>query len=406
MNSPRGRARALVVLAVSVLLGPSAAHAQGDAANTATRAGLIVAEQAEKAKHLHPYTPAGLERRVISFRRGLIERPGGLYPLIDSVYAGGGLTLGAGYRQFYGDRTHADLKGLYSIKSYKLIEVSTDSWGHAGGKLDLHGRAGWRDATEVKYFGLGIESPEEFSNFHLQQTYIGGNLAARPGGPIVFGAAMEYDDYSRERGHGSSPSIEDVHTAATAPGLTANPKYLHTTASAGIDWRQAADYTRRGGIYSVTYNNYADRDDTYSFDRLDGDLVQHIPILRENWVLSLHGRVQTTLNDDDVVPFFLMPSLGGSRTLRGYRSFRFRDRHSLLLSAEWRWIPNRLGLDMALFYDAGKVTPRWDDLSLRGLKSDVGIGMRFHGPLTTPLRLEIAKGSEGLRFVIASGAAF
>lgn len=405
MNSPKARAKALV-LAGSVLLGASVAHAQGDASNSTTRAALIVAEQAEKAKHLRPYTPNRIERRVISFRQGLIERPSGLYPLIDSVYAGGGFTLGAGYRQFYGDRTYADVKGLYSIKSYKLVEVSTDSWGHAAGRLDLHARAGWRDATEVKFFGVGIESPKEFSNFRLQQKYLGGNLTARLDGPIVFGAAMEYDDYSRERGNGSSPSIDHVHTAASAPGLSANPTYLHTTASAGIDWRQANGYSRRGGLYSIAYNNYSDRDDTYSFDRLDGDLVQHIPILRENWVISLRGRVQTTLNDDDIVPFFLLPSLGGSRTLRGYRSFRFRDRHSLLLSAEWRWIPNRLGLDMALFYDAGKVTPRWDDLSLRGMKSDTGIGMRFHGPLTTPVRIEIAKGSEGLRFVIASGAAF
>ena len=35
------------------------------------------------------------------------------------------------------------------------------------------------------------------------------------------------------------------------------------------------------------------------------------------------------------------------------------------MSAEWRWIPSRLGLDMALFYDTGKVTPRFDDISCK-----------------------------------------
>ena len=131
-----------------------------------------------------------------------------------------------------------------------------------------------------------------------------------------------------------------------------------TSASAAFDWRPAAGYARRGGLYQVTHHRYDDRDDTYSFDRLDAEIVQHIPVLRENWVISLHGRMESTLDDDDQVPYFLLPSLGSGSTLRAYSSWRFRDRHTLLMSGEWRWIPNRLALDMAFFYDAGMVAPR------------------------------------------------
>ena len=53
-------------------------------------------------------------------------------------------------------------------------------------------------------------------------------------------------------------------------------------------------------------------------------------------------------------------------------------------------------LDMAFFYDAGKVAPRATDLDLDGLKDDFGLGLRFHGPFTTPLRVDFAKSSEGL----------
>jgi hemolysin activation/secretion protein len=112
------------------------------------------------------------------------------------------------------------------------------------------------------------------------------------------------------------------------------------------------------------------------------------------------------LDDDDIVPFFLLPSLGSGSTLRAYTSWRFRDRHSLLLSGEFRWIPNRPGLDMAIFYDAGKVTPEWKDLSLDHLKSNVGIGVRFHTLVATPLRIELARGSEGFNLVFAGSAAF
>ena len=95
----------------------------------------------------------------------------------------------------------------------------------------------------------------------------------------------------------------------------------------------------------------------YDFDRVDATLIQHVPVLRETWVLSFRGDMKTTLGDDSV-PYFLLPSLGSGSTLRAYHSWRFRDRHSLLMSGEFRWIPSRLGMDMAIFYDAGKVASR------------------------------------------------
>ena len=85
----------------------------------------------------------------MAVRNEFLTDPSGFYPFFGSVYSGGGFTLGAGYRQFYGDRTHWDVKGLCSVKNYKFIELSTDSWGHSSGRFDLHGRFGWRDATQV-----------------------------------------------------------------------------------------------------------------------------------------------------------------------------------------------------------------------------------------------------------------
>jgi len=75
------------------------------------------------------------------------------------------------------------------------------------------------------------------------------------------------------------------------------------------------------------------------------------------------------------------------------------------MSAEIRWIPAQ-AVDMALFYDAGKVTSRRSDFSFKQLKSDVGIGMRFHGLISTPLRFDFAVGNEGWNLVISGSAAF
>jgi len=52
------------------------------------------------------------------------------------------------------------------------------------------------------------------------------------------------------------------------------------------------------------------------------------------------------------------------------------------------------------------VASRREDLDFDGLKTDFGVGARFHGPTNTPLRIEVARGNEGIRLVFAAGAAF
>jgi len=400
-------------LLVCLLLAPAWAQ---DAAAQETRAELIAAAQAEKATRLAPYTPGRAEAAFTRWSTKLLGGGSGFYPYFDSVYSGGGFTLGAGYRHFLGDRTTWFTQGLYSISSYKLIETGLSSPGHLNGRAGYQILAGWRDATQVGFYGLGMDTdPDDRANFRFNETYAGAEAVFRPGGVAVLRGAFFYDDYDTKQGEGSYPSMEEIYVEpGEAPGLGADPTFLHTTAAAGIDWRPnsmisfrpSAGYARRGGLYEVEYHNWSDRDDVYSFDMLEVDLVQHLPVLRETWVLSLHGRVQTVLGDDDLVPYFLMPSLGSGSTLRAYPSWRFRDRHSMLLQGEWRWIASRLALDLAIFYDTGKVTSERDDLDFDGLESNWGFGVRFHGPAATPLRVELAKGGEGWNLVFSGSAAF
>jgi hypothetical protein len=372
-----------------------------------SREAEIAAKQAEKATKLAPYVPNRAERIIAGFRREAIEEPSGIFPWWAGVHSGGGFTLGAGYRQWFGDASHWDVRGLYSIKNYKLAETAVRLPGFAGNRLTIGARLGWRDATQVAYYGLGMDtSLDDRANFRFKEGYGEGSLQFRPIPWVVLDGSVAFEDWSLEEGQGSAPSIEAIYTPETAPGLGLSPTYLHSRGTAAIDWRTSPLYSRTGGYYGVTLHNYADSDDVLSFSLLNASIIQHIPILRETWVLSLHGRVETVLEDDDLVPHFLLPSLGSGRTLRAYSSWRFHDRHSLLTQAELRWIPNRLGMDMALFYDAGKVASRREDLDFDGLKSDWGIGVRFHAPAFTILRVEAARGSEGWKLVFSASAPF
>jgi outer membrane protein assembly factor BamA len=393
--------RTMSHVAFAVMLGAA------DAAAQETRAGTIEKKQEEKAAQSHPYQPTKFEKIFDRIEAGFTSPPSGFFPVFGSVYSGGGFGAGPGYRRFFGRRAVWDIKALYTIRSYKQVELGVRSPWHGSGRVTTGIRAGWMDATQIGYYGLGMDtSSDDRANFRLKQTYAGGNISVRPASFVRLEADAAVEDIKSEEGLGSAPSIETRYNGVTAPGLLSTPTYFRAETAAAIDWRTSPGYSRRGGYYGVRLVNYTDRDDIYSFNRVDAEVIQHIPLLRETWVLSLHGRVQSVLDDDDIVPYYLLPWLGSGNTLRAYPTGRFRDRHSLLTSAEFRWVPNRIALDMAIFYDAGKVTRRREDLDFDGLKSNFGIGARFHGLGATPLRIELARGSEGFQLVFATSAAF
>ena len=123
-------------------------------------------------------------------------------------------------------------------------------------------------------------------------------------------------------------------------------------------------------------------------------------------MISLRGLASTTSNKDgQQIPFFALPSLGGGSNLRGFQSWRFRDQNSLLLQAEWRIMVNRF-LVTAVFYDGVYVAWLNDDLDLDGLRSDYGFGARFHTPLSTVFRIDVARSREGMRLVFATSPVF
>ena len=74
--------------------------------------------------------------------------------------------------------------------------------------------------------------------------------------------------------------------------------------------------------------------------------------------------------------------------------------------AEVRWTPARF-LDMALFYDTGKVAARRQDLDFTGLRDAYGIGMRLVGPHGYALRVEVAHSREhAARLLVGGGGTF
>ena len=373
-------------------------------AGRASAGGPVLAQDAR------PYEATAPQRQLPTLETGGT----GFFPYLDSVYDGGGLTLGAGYRRFFAPRAEWDIKGLYSLRQYKFFEVSTTSAGHEDGWLIVRGRAGWRDATEVGFYGVGMETLEDArANFRLQQAYAGGSAIWRATDRVVTAGAVDFEDFSMRPGLGDLPSVETLYSPLTAPRLGTSPAFVHSILTGAYDTRDRPGVATTGGYYGASLHSYIGTADADSFARLDLHVLHHVPI-RDRWIVSARARLQTTLGDGRAVPYFLLPSVGSGGSLRAYPAARFRGLHAVLGTIEGRWLYREwtvdllrspVGLEFASFYDLGQVAFAREDL-FDDLAHDLGIGARVHWRNTTPVRIDFAKGGEGWRVVLSGAAPF
>jgi hypothetical protein len=401
------RRRVLALAAPAALVTLITAPLAAQTPDPDTRAGVIAEAEAAKATELHTYVP-GKAEYYLDYAEQILTTGLKWHPFFNNAYAGGGFTLGAGYRTFVSPYNTVDVRGSITFLGYKRIEgefLAPRLFGRRG-VLSVIG--GWREATQVGFFGFGTNTAESAeANYGFKQPYAQALLTVRPRRKFfLLRAGFEATEWEQTPGSGSQPSVEQVYTPETLTGLGTKVTYLHSQGTVGIDSRESPGYARRGGFLGVTFHDFTDPDNRYGFKQIDYEGIQHIPILREAWVLSFRGFVSTTgEKSGEQIPFFMLPSVGGGSSLRGYSSWRFRDRNSMEIQAEWRVMVNRY-IDTAVFYDTGKVEAHTKDLNFDGLKNDYGIGFRFHGPLATPLRIDFANGNEGFHIVFAASAIF
>jgi hypothetical protein len=390
------RIRDLLIAAIVV-----AAATDASAQEPASRADEQARRQEEKARSLQPDRKNWLEREFLGIESGAgFGAPAGFFVAFGDIKSSSGVALGPAYSRLFDSGALVQLKGVYSIRNFKLAQFALTAPPLAQGRLTLAGRARWQDAPSLAFYGLGTPSEKIRADYAETKTEISAAAELRPVRLLRFGGAVGVERFETGPPDSGKTSIETVFT--DVPGLNADPEYLHMRVSAAIDGRDSDGYTRRGTLLRVVYHDFRQQNaGPYSFQRTDGTAEQFLPILHGNWVLYLGLRASTTTAAaGHDVPFFLMPDLGGGHDLRGFGNYRFRDRHSILVTAEYRWYAQEF-LDAAVFYDAGKTVPNRGDLDFSGLQSDVGGGVRLHGPQTTMLRVEVAHSREGFRLILA-----
>jgi len=265
--------------------------------------------------------------------------------------------------------------------------------------------------NKLGFFGLGSTAPESGrSYFGMTQTIAGTNVLYPVSNKLKLSLYGEINGRFvdiRGRTGESSPSIEQIYTEATAPGLTSQPAYAQF--GEGIRLRPNLLDNHIKLNYFVVFQQFvAPGDSRFSFRRVNFDLAHEFPLYhtttssypkdtvgpdgspeppaKVSFSRNREGSVGVRLlisesiaSAGHVVPFYFQPTLGGSdvngeRSLPSYQDYRFRAPNLMLLRGDFEhsiWGP----LGFNFMADYGKAALTRGDLDFNHMRHSFGTGV-------------------------------
>lgn len=358
----------------------------------------------------------GLEKALYEVKeRHLMEKLmagwHGFHPAFGGLHTGSGLALGTEWRQERLARGILDVRasGRVSLRHYEKFDFQIGMPRLRNEHMFLDFLVAYRNYPQERFFGIGPKSRQENrTNFRLEDTTYLGTMGVK--WKRVFRLGVQGGIIATNTGPGTDSrylSTEKLFTPLNTPALDFQPDHYQAGAFAQMDYRDEPGNPRSGGNYVLDWNLFGDRNKSlYTFRRYQAEVQQYVPFFNRRRVIAF--RAKTSLTDTSPgqsVPFYMMPTLGGSEDLRGFREYRFRDKNLMVYNLEYRWEVFS-GLDMALFGDAGKVFSSRSDFSLDHLEGAYGIGFRFNQAKAVFLRVDIGRSREGMRFFFKFGHVF
>jgi len=288
------------------------------------------------------------------------------------------------------------------------------------------------------YYGLGTSTPPAGqSAFAFRETVFGANAILPLGrwGTSLYGEINGRVPQLRGDHHETVPSIEQLYTEATAPGLTSQRAFLQP----GVGFRIQPELFKESVRlhYLLSAQSFTALGSTaYSFRRWTADFGHEFPLdskvhlkapddrngpdscapagetcpsaTRVSSAFNKEGSITLRLlmsasaaEKNSAVPFYFDPTLGGSDingtpALASYADYRFRGPDLLLFRETFEHSVPRAPLGVYFGVDQGKVALRRNDINFTGLHRSYTVGLTVHaGGLPVVYLLFAFGGPEG-----------
>ena len=357
------RARALLLIAA--VAGGAAAAAED--AVPETRVGQWTRLRREKAARPAPPHRSFVERSLLALEKA--KRPrlfglnlGAVYPRVLNIASGS--ETAAGVRLWRPDIGHSliDLhaSAFYSVRGYEYYDLQLGRMAHRGrafparsttgddiyelgdvarvdaGRAVLYGSARYRHYPQTAFYGLGADARRESRTTFLGQDalyeVVTGYQGPRGAFTVRAGLMQAFVGPGTDE---DVPSIRARYDDREAPGLDRQPDFIHLTALGLLDGRDDPGNPHRGGMIALAASRFDERGgDAFTFDRIAADARAFASLGSPQRVLAVRALASADRPSSGArVPFYLQEALGGSRTLRGFDTFRFRGQKLFLFQA-------------------------------------------------------------------------
>ena len=364
----------------------------------------------QQAKEVKPYEPNGLERaRNFAEEKAISSSTARASSQLGSLTTGSGFAYGLGFRD----------RDLFSNTGALEIGRPGVSSGIGRRKRSQFPRVarqplGPRDLGEPPRLSAGkllwprtrFESRRSIRlrDPHEPFRWPRGRQAVSH---LLVGGGIEYLQPRLGSGQNDRfPDVDDAFSPSEAPGLDARADFLRSDAFIEVDYRDR-EIRRRAAVsdrllalrrsHPRPVHVQPHRCRPASVRRFSGRTSRDCGA-------ALRLDIRHQHRPDDAVLFHA--DARRQRHPAWVSRVRFRAPHAILAQGDIRW-EIWSGFDAALFYDAGKVANRREDLDFENLESDYGIGFRFNTNSGVILRVDAAFGSrDGKHLYIVFGGVF
>jgi len=348
----------------------------------------------------------------------------GVKPVIGKM--GGGVTAGVLYEPLAA-RGDDRLLSFEAVGSPNRYYGAKALFGREVGRYFAYGFARYQHRPDEDFFGIGPDSENENrSTFRLNEGLFGGLGGRSIGENMLVGGHLTYQFNRIGEGRGDDPDLQ-TQFGTHLPGMRAGSDHVMVGAFFEFDSRDASYQRSFGHRFAPTENrlrsvsleasrgfyltteithNIDTQSRAYGFTRYTLDAREFIPVDEGLFHgFAFRQFASFTQSGDAEVPFYRLQSIGGSRSLRGFESGRFRDRNVLLFNAEMRFqVWHKL--DMAFFSDAGHVFHDVGSLGSDGVAVGYGLGFRYRKDGQTLSRVDLARSVEGWKVTLDIGSLF
>ena len=275
---------------------------------------------------------------------------------------------------------------------------------------------GYRVRGNARYFGIGPDSKGRDESFYRQELFWGGaGLRQALGAHVFWEADLLYSSVGAgEPREDTEPSISTKFAGALPAGFGEHSYGVSGSLQLVHDDEGGTGRTTKGGTRRVRVERFE------STDKRDvglwsyrAELQQFMTLWHPYRVLALRGYGSwLDPTGGDVIPFQRLLVNDTPDVLRGYRSFRFRDRGLVAFNSEYRFpismkqFPGRAGLDLYPLADYGQVFDDAKQIGFNNMKFSYGLGLRVESGNGLVARLEWARSKEETTLLLRADQIF